>query len=1161
MSELKLSFLGSPQIEVDGGPVVLSRRKSLALLAYLAVTAVPHTREHLATLLWPNFDQSKALAYLRRALWDINQVLGEDWLSINRERVYLPPSDSVWVDGVDFQGLVDAGGRANLEESAALYRGDFLTGFTLRDALEFDDWQYLHRESYRRQLGECLQVLVDVLVEDGEMETAVSYARRWLTLDNLNEVAHRQLMLLYALQGKRAEAIQQYGKCVDILETELDIAPDPATTALLKKIKKGEIISSSQYRTADRIGIEPAFQKFNRLPIYATPFVGRKSMVDEICSLIENPDLRLITLVGPGGSGKTRLAIQAASLYTRHGVTLFSDGVVYVSLELLNSADEILSALISALNLSFLNETDDLQTKILEFLSPQNMLLVFDNYEHLISREGLQLPVEILNRAPNVKILATSREWLNVRGEQVVHVSGMNIPSFETAVTYDDPNLLETYSAIQLFRQQARLVRPDFSLTLENGEAVVQICHLLEGTPLAIELAASWLSILTPSEIVAEIERTLDFLETNQHDLPDRQRSLRTVFEYSWNLLSPTEQVVYKKLSFFQGSFTREAAQAVSGVSLRDLMGFVNKSLLWRHENGRYQQHTLLREYAAEYLDADEQTKIQVSDRFSSYFMRYFLDQAALIKRSGKKENFDAIEKEIDNICRAWLWFLAQGDYKSIMKSLDGIYLFSKARPGKRKFSKILQEGLDLIEKSLSTGESAKEAQITQIALLIYCAESKGGDPNTIEPKIWAREALFLLNENDLYKELGFAYSLLAMMWNVWYGYEEAKHYLEHSLKVVRARGNTSAIILALINQSGYTTGNEREIQVRDYLYEALNLSRQMGNDWLLGMTLLNLGNFEFRTRNYEQAIHIFQDCLAILKKLNVPSRTGLVYWRMGDVYDAIGQYQQAIDSYQMGCDLFRQMKAWRLVASSYSWQSIFSSHLGDLPLAESKRRESLKVAEKTGDTGGVAWAYWEWGELCRIQGEYEQSRQYYEASMTLFREIKRDLGTAYYHRGLGELALQQEDLEEALAHYNQSKSILENIPNPMDRSWALAYVECGLGRVWSIQGKLVSANSIFQESFRNAQQHKTYGLLLYILAGVMELYVAKERFNDAFILGTFISNQEATYWETKCRVIKLLADIEVKCEVEGETADLDLKNKDTLADVFAMVERDLQRE
>ena len=599
MPRLSLRLFGPPRLELDGAPVETDRRKALALLAYLAVTRRDHTRDALAALFWPDYDQSRAYAYLRRALWEIHQAVGEGWVSADRETLGLNPDADLWLDVTRFRALLAecrqhgqacAACLPLLTEAAALYQDHFLAGFSLKDAPDFDEWVFFEAEGLRRELGGSLERLVSCLAEQGDARGAIPPARRLLTLDPVNEAAHRELMRIYEQAGEHAAAVRQYQECMRILQAELGAAPQPETRALYERIKAGggRGPQVSGLPATPDVSTPPR----HNLPPQTTPFIGRAEELARIAALMSDPNCRLLTLTGPGGAGKTRIALQAAQTQ----LATFSNGVYFVPLAPIGDPASLVAAIADAVGFSFFSQaTGDEQSmqqrQLLNFLSQKHLLLVLDNFEQLLPAAGLL--VDILRAAPRVKILVTSRERLSLQDEWALSIGGMRVPA-----TLDSPEGVEAYSAVQLFVHNARRAVVGFSLSEAERPFAVRVCQLVEGLPLGLELAAAWVKSLSCREIAEEIERSLDFLTTPLRDVPARHHSLRAVFEYSWRLLTEPQQTAFRRLSVFSGGFDREAALAVAGAALPILTALVDKSLLYRRESGRYELHEVLRQYA-----------------------------------------------------------------------------------------------------------------------------------------------------------------------------------------------------------------------------------------------------------------------------------------------------------------------------------------------------------------------------------------------------------------------------------------------------------------------------------------------------------------------------------------------------------------------------------
>ena len=409
MARLSIRLLGSFKVALDGQPVTaFESDKVRALLAYLAVESErSHRRESLAGLLWPDYPERSARTNLRGALANLRQAIGDrhtipPFLHISRQTIQFNSESNAWVDVRAFSDLVESQAPSGdaiqqLEEAVEFYEGSFLEGFSLPDSPAFEEWALLERERLERMFREALLQLAGAHEERGETEAALRNARRLLELDPLVEEAHRQVMRALEQSGERAAALAQYEALCQVLESELGAEPAPETTLLYERILNGEIGVPAPAADPPR----------HNLPVQLTPFVGRTGELAELRRLLENPEVRLITVLGPGGMGKTRLALEAAAAQ----LDRFERGVFFVSLASLGSAEGIVPAVADALGFSFYAGGEP-QQQLLDYLRGKNLLLVMDHYEHLL--EGASLVSDVLRAAPAVKVMATSRARLNL---------------------------------------------------------------------------------------------------------------------------------------------------------------------------------------------------------------------------------------------------------------------------------------------------------------------------------------------------------------------------------------------------------------------------------------------------------------------------------------------------------------------------------------------------------------------------------------------------------------------------------------------------------------------------------------------------------------------------------------------------------------------------
>lgn len=564
MAQLSLALFGTFEVTLDGQPVTgFVSTKVRALLAYLAVEATrPHPRERLAELLWPDHPPQVARDSLRQALSTLRQAIGDrsavpPWLLITRDTLQFNATSDHTLDVATFAGLLAAcQGHPHqqlercppcmrrLEQVAQLYRGDFLDQFTLGDSAAFEEWAALHHERLRRQMLDLLFHLAAYHEGRGAYDLAHQYAWRQVELDPWREEAHRQLMRVLARSGRRSAALEQYDQCRRVLAADLGVAPAEETRALYAEIQAGTL----RPRPAP---VVPSTD----LPAHVTSFVGREHERVALTRWLADPACRLLTLTGPGGVGKTRLALQVATDLQDD----FVDGVAFVSLAALRDP-----ALVAATIGQVLSVTETggqpLQACLTAYLRPKQMLLLLDNFEHLGA--AALLVADLLTACPALVVLVTSRVPLGVYGEHIVVVPPFALPDPAQRSTFED---LQEVGAIRLFGARAQAARSDFVVTPETVAMVAEICRRVDGLPLAIELIAARVRLLAPQELLARLSHRLPVLVGGARDVPARQQTMRDAIAWSYDLLTPQEQALFARLGVFAGGFTLDAAEAVCG--------------------------------------------------------------------------------------------------------------------------------------------------------------------------------------------------------------------------------------------------------------------------------------------------------------------------------------------------------------------------------------------------------------------------------------------------------------------------------------------------------------------------------------------------------------------------------------------------------------------
>ncbi len=422
------------------------------------------------------------------------------------------------------------------------------------------------------------------------------------------------------------------------------------------------------------------------VPQSLTEFIGRERDLEELCALLADPACRLLTLVGPGGTGKTRLAQQLATCDEAD----FADGIYFISLQPLNDVSQLGAAIVEALDLPVPGGRDA-WPYLLDTIRDKRMLVILDNFEHLLA--GAERVSEIIAHSLYFKVVVTSREALNLRDEWVRQVAGLDYPQDLQA---DD----DQYGAVQLFARSVRRMRGDFVLA-DDYAAVVRICQLVQGVPLALELAASWARVLSCPAIADEIERSVDFLATTLRDVPERHRSMRLVLDHTWQQLDPAEQAIFRKLALFRGGFTRDAAEHVADARLLQLANLTDKALLTLDSNGRYQLHELLRQYAEEQLHASTE-QADTLHRYYRFYAHFLAECTADIKGKRQLAALGSISGDWNNVRTAWAQAIAQGAVDVVDEMMEGMLLFCDMQSRH-------QEGLGLFQLALNGLESVAQ--------------------------------------------------------------------------------------------------------------------------------------------------------------------------------------------------------------------------------------------------------------------------------------------------------------------------------------------------------------------------------------------------------------------------------------------------------------------
>jgi DNA-binding SARP family transcriptional activator/predicted ATPase len=881
-ADLRIQLFGGIQLTHDDTPLTnFVSNKAPALLAYLAVTRRPHQREALAALLWGELADADAKNNLRQTLSNLRRLL-DPCLLITRDTVALNPEASITLDVTAFEQRLHAGGglpeetrAASLQEAVALYQGDFLAGFVVRDAPEFEDWMLAQRSRFRELALHALHTLTQFHLARGNAAQAIDTATRLLGIDSWREEAHRQLMLALARSGQRSAALAQYETCRRILEKELGVKPSAETTALYERIRAaGESLRHT-------------------LPAPAVPLIGRAGEVGEIVARLHDPHCRLLTVVGLGGSGKTRLAQAAASQLQ----SAFLNGACFVPLANVTAFEHLPFAIAEALRLSISDENTAEQ--LLAYLAEKELLLVLDNFEQLTGDEACpRFLVSMLERAPEVKLLVTSRERLNLQREWLHEIKPLS---------GDD--------AAAVFRYYAERVAPRAAPFGDEAlPAIRRACDLAGRLPLTIALAASWARAMSCDEIASALEHDLALLSTTMRDTPERHRSMQAVFDHSWRLLAPEEQRALAALSVFRSAFTGEAARAVAGASPAILSALMDKSWLQRASSRRFELHELVRQYAWDKLIQPE----SVLEQHCDYFANLQAEREPFVRTARLLEVITEMRAEADDIRLMWQTAVHGARAEVLNKTLHSMFWMIDMTGRHQEGVRLFGEAIDCLDgrPGLESIQGRLLARRGALARLVS---------NYEQAEAWLTQAEALSRAAGDVANQAYATRLLGFFPVVRGEVELGRVRLEESLRLYRALNDLPRVADALLSLgiAESRLGNfERAGQLHQ---EAADILNEVGDKMGLAVAHDNLGDAAYYAGDPARALAQYRAAADIQRRYNDRRDLAISLNNIASVLIEMKQWPEALAAAQESADLFRErgsrdglMNALQAMAGAY---------------------------------------------------------------------------------------------------------------------------------------------------------------------------------------------------------------------------------------------------
>ncbi|TFG73204.1 MAG: hypothetical protein E4H27_01220, partial [Anaerolineales bacterium] len=776
--------------------------------------------------------------------------------------------------------------------------------------------------------------------------------------------------------------------------------PEPETVGLYEAIKAGSLgVTSIGKSPPEHPGllISP-----HNLPAQLTPCIGRDEEILTLKRLLINTDCRLLTLVGPGGIGKTRLALEAVTPLVHN----YAHGAFIVTLTPLLSAQGIIPTIAQTLGYTFSEKGGSQEQQFLNYLKNKDLLLILDNVEHLLREQTTETDsgtepasvstviISILEAAPGVKILVTSRARLNILGEYLFPVRILAYP-LETIIHMDE---VRNLAAVHLFVQSARSLHPDFELRESNVQAVSAICRYVQGIPLAILLTTSWITTLSIQEIAERLKpddandpgRGLDLLQTDWSNVLPRHRSLRVVFDHSWRLLTEHEQNVCQAMAVFRGGCSAAEAFQVAGATLQNLRTLVNTSFLNRASSGRYTMQELLRQYAMEKLIRDRVKESKYRNLHCVFYrqalQRWFEDS----KGPRQQDVLAEMDLAIENARLAWDWAVAQGNIVHIDSMVQGLCLYYH-----RRFRK-------------TEGEAACRTAVEKLETIEDLITSEPGERLRVLCKVLTWRSAFLPHEQalevinqsldllereelaaqDVREEKAAVFRQMGdIMMRIDRG--EAKRVYEQCLMLYRAIHASweEGHVLESLGHLAYAIGEYKS--ARQYYEKSLAIAQDLEDLRCMAWAIQGLSALAMALGHVEEGARLSSEALAIRRELGDLAEIAEGLYSLGGKYISLGRSADAIPLLEecrtLTCDQLGLPGGY--VYSVLAWARMVMGHYKQAqPLAET----ALQIMQKDNDPRGVGWTYHVLGGIALGLAEFGEAESLLRVSVKIYRPLEQ---------------------------------------------------------------------------------------------------------------------------------------------------------------------------
>ena len=1012
------------QQQVEG----LGTNKTRALLAYLAVEKDKrHHRAAIAALFWPDQEEKLAKQSLRQAIFSLKKALGkQDFLLSSSQYVQIDPVVEVWTDTGEIERLAKECEKHvhgsmdhclpclnRQEKILELFQGEFLNELPVLDSNVFNKWYILKRERLHQLALKANVHLANYYERRGDLRKSLAYILTQLALEPWREESHYQAMRIYALLRERSKALMQFQTCMDVLQEEFGVEPTCETQKLAEEIGRNEMAARTVAYSVPKLPSE---------------FVGRQAEIEALAQTVSKGKQRLITLLGPGGIGKSTTAVALAEALRG----LFWDGIVFVPL---SESDDLLSSI--AENVGFKGDLSE--NGLMDYLRDRDILLILDNFEHLTSSR--RFVGKMITQCRKLQVVVTSRALLELREEYVYCLKGLSFPKKK------DLDQWQQYDAMVLLRNLIRQKNPDYPESRRNIDILRGIAEKLEGYPLAIEFAAAYIAQNSEAELLQVLDKAFNPAEIGIKDIQERHRSLEYIFDQSWHLLAEYEREKIASLALFRGGFTFDAALKTADVNEKEIKQFIQKSLINQVDRGRYRIHEVTRQFALERIPPDETIKKRHAVFFSN-LPEYSLNHPSL-------EQLDQLKREASNIQMAWEWAVENGRNDLLRKLVPNVLAISILR-GPLIFGDNLFTRAKL-ELELDQDINLKEAIYFGLAKL-YLIQMRFNEilllmeelPVSARTRFTQGQALVakgeflearpvLMEAVEMNKKTGDAYlemdSLreLGNTANRLNQYDEAVFYYQKCLDLSHELGdqrNESAIL----NNWASVDWDLGKLDAAESRYrQALDLYRQLGNRLGEAKAFNNLSNVLAERGDLEGSLSYSFQALAIHKDMGNIRGQSVVFNNLGATYHTLKQFDAARKYYLQALNLYRLMENNQAIAETLANLSFVDGMQGKLEEGRQKAQEAIGLAEAAGDKLNLSNSYYYLGRIDVAGGYLERAETDFKKAYDLRQTVPHPGHLLEIEVELMNIAYQRRDLDAAKQLMEAALKKMESIESTND--------------------------------------------------------------------------------------------------------------------------------